>query len=124
MTATTLAQLMVPASLALNILVLAPVTAGLLLSARWTLPAFGPAAPARGILLSIYLAIAAMSALLLARPQAGAVAALLAVQVVYKLTTPFTVGTIRNPVVVSNLFIAAFHAATLASLFGSGALAP
>ena len=116
-------QLMVGASLTLNILVLAPVTAGLLLSAKWTLPAFGPASPARGILLSIYLAIAAMSALLLASPRAEAVAALLAMQILYKLTTPFTVGTIRNPVVVSNLLIAAFHAATLMSLFGAGARA-
>jgi hypothetical protein len=110
------AQIMICASLALNILVLAPVCTGLLLAAKWTVPAFGEPAPARGILLSIYLAIGAMSALLLAVPRMEAAAALLAIQIAYKLTTPFTVGSIRNPVVVSNLLIAAFHAATLAIL--------
>lgn len=110
------AQIMVWGSLALNILVLAPVCAGLLLAAKWTVPAFGPPAPARGILLSIYLAIGAMSALLVACPRREAIAALLAFQIAYKLTTPFTVGSIRNPVVVSNLLIAAFHGATLTIL--------
>ena len=41
------------------------------------------------------------------------VAALLAVQIIYKLTTPFTVQSLSNPVVLSNLAIAAFHAVTL-----------
>ena len=41
------------------------------------------------------------------------VAALLLVQVIYKIATPLTVGTIQNPVVVSNLLIAAFHTVTL-----------
>ena len=38
-------------------------------------------------------------------------------QVIYKLTTPFTVGSFRNPVVISNLVIATVHAVTLASMF-------
>jgi hypothetical protein len=46
------------------------------------------------------------------------VTALLGVQVIYKLTTPFTVGTWRNPVVLSNLAIAAVHTATLTMLTG------
>jgi hypothetical protein len=50
-------------------------------------------------------------------PIASFVAALLAVQVIYKLTTPFTVGSFRNPVVISNLVIATLHAVTLASIF-------
>jgi hypothetical protein len=40
---------------------------------------------------------------------------LLWIQAVYKITTPLTVGTLRNPVVISNLGIAAFHIATIAS---------
>jgi hypothetical protein len=46
------------------------------------------------------------------------VAGLLLMQVVYKLTTPFTVGTFGNPVVVSNLVIAALHSVTLAGIWG------
>jgi hypothetical protein len=49
-------------------------------------------------------------------------AALLSVQIIYKVLTPFTVGTFKNPVVVSNLLIAALHAWTLRILVGSGAL--
>jgi hypothetical protein len=37
--------------------------------------------------------------------------------VIYKVTTPITVGRISNPVVISNLFIAALHVVTLASIF-------
>ena len=38
-------------------------------------------------------------------------------QALYKITTPLTVGTIANPVVVSNLVIAGFHAATRTCLW-------
>jgi len=55
--------------------------------------------------------------LLLLAPEPRAVGALLLVQVVYKLTTPVTVGTLFNPVVVSNLGIAAFHTATIVTIF-------
>jgi hypothetical protein len=37
------------------------------------------------------------------------VMALLTVQIVYKLLSPLMVGTITNPVIISNIFIAAFH---------------
>lgn len=117
-----LTDLMTTASLTLNLLVLAPVCTGLLRASPWTLPTFGPATPARGILLSVYLAIAAASVLLLLRPAPAAIAALLLVQIVYKITTPLTVGTLANPVVVSNLLIAAVHAATLALLLTRGAV--
>ena len=117
-----LTDLMTRASLTLNLLVLAPVCAGLLRASPWTLAAFGPATPARGILLSIYLAIAAASVLLLLRPMPAAIAALLLVQIVYKITTPVTVGTLGNPVVVSNLLIAAVHTATLYLLITRGAV--
>ena len=36
-------------------------------------------------------------------------------EVLYKVTTPLSVGTLRNPVVLTNLGVAAFHIATLAS---------
>jgi hypothetical protein len=35
--------------------------------------------------------------------------ALLLVQVVYKVLSPIMVGTLNNPVIISNLFIALFH---------------
>jgi hypothetical protein len=101
------------ASIGLNIAVLVPVCLSLLLKADWTLSAYGPDTPARGILLSIYLAILLCSAGLLLKPIPAMVAALLLVQIVYKLTTPFTVGNFANPVVISNLGIAAFHSLTL-----------
>jgi hypothetical protein len=44
------------------------------------------------------------------------------VQALYKITTPLTVGTIANPVVVSNLVIAGFHTATLMCLWRGQAL--
>jgi hypothetical protein len=34
---------------------------------------------------------------------------LLSVQIVYKLLSPIMVGTLTNPVIISNLFIALFH---------------
>lgn len=104
---------LIVASLALNIAVLVPVCFGLLAKAGWTLAAYGPDTPARGILLSIYLAILMGSAGLLLKPVPAMVAALLMVQIGYKLTTPFTVGSVGNPVVLSNLAIAGFHSLTL-----------
>lgn len=74
---------------------------------------YGPETAARGILLSIYGAILLVSALLLLTQDVKLVAPLLLVQVVYKLTTPFTVGNLANPVVISNIVIALVHLATL-----------
>jgi protein-S-isoprenylcysteine O-methyltransferase Ste14 len=117
-----MARLMVALSLLVNVAVLLPVCVGLLTNASWATSAYGEATPARAILLSIYLAIGIVSVLLLVRRERKAVAALLLVQVLYKLTTPLTVGTIVNPVVMSNLVIAAFHAATLICLWRGRAL--
>ncbi len=104
---------MIFASLGLNIFVLVPVCLGLFNKADWTVAAYGPDAPARGILLSVYLAILICSAGLLFKPIPAMVAALLMVQIIYKFTTPFTVGSFGNPVVISNIAIAAFHCITL-----------
>jgi hypothetical protein len=110
-------RVMITLSLLLNIAVLVPVCTGLITNANWALASYGEATAARGILLSVYLAIGLVSALLLVIRDPKLVAALLLVQVVYKLTTPMTVGTIANPIVASNLGIAAFHAVTLALIW-------
>ena len=100
-------------SLLVNVAVLVPVCAGLLADASWAQAAYGPRSAGRSILLSVYMAIGLVSAVLLFIRDPAFVAALLVVQVAYKVTTPLTVGTLRNPVVISNLLIAALHAATL-----------
>ena len=115
-------QLMVVLSLIINVVVLLPVCAGLLMDASWTASVYGEGTPARAILLSIYLAIGLVSVLLLVHREPKAVAALLLVQVLYKVITPLTVGTLANPVVVSNLVIAGFHTATLMCLWRGQAL--
>lgn len=107
------------ASLAVNIAVLLPVCWCLFNNAAWTLDAYGANTAARGILLSVYGAILLCSLGLVVKPVPLMVAALLLVQVTYKLTTPFTVGSFTNPVVVSNLAIAAFHSLTLWSIWRS-----
>lgn len=101
------------ASLVLNIVVLVPVCAGLFSNAGWTDAAYGPGSHARSILLAVYMAILVASAGLLFKPVPAMVAGLLLVQILYKVTTPFTVGSVGHPVVISNLGIAAFHCVTL-----------
>lgn len=104
---------MIVFSLLTNVAVLIPVCAGLLVDAAWVADGYGGPSAARGILLSIYGAILVVSAGLLFVRDPMLVAPLLLVQVVYKLTTPFTVGSFANPVVISNIAIAAVHLATL-----------
>lgn len=104
---------MMQISLTTNVVVLIPVCLSLLLDAPWVPNGWGEFSPARGILLSIYGAILLVSLGLLWRTEPVAVAALLLVQVIYKITTPFTVGSFENPVVISNLVVAALHAMTL-----------
>ncbi len=111
---------MMIASLILNIVVLIPVTTGLLVDASWATASYGASTAARGILLSIYLAILVASALLLFVRDPRMVAALVGVQIIYKILTPFTVGTLQNPVVISNLGIAAFHMITVFLIWRSG----
>ncbi len=104
---------MVRVSLGLNIAVLVPVCAVLILNVAPFVDVWGLATPARGILLSIYLSILILSVGLWMQRNPMLVAPLLAMQICYKLTTPITVGTITNPVVMSNLAIAIVHAITL-----------
>lgn len=108
---------MVLASLLTNVLVLVPVGAGLLMDAAWIADGYGAATSARGILLSVYGAILIVSLGLLFRRDPVLVAPLLLVQVIYKFSTPFTVGSFTNPVVLSNLAIATLHLATLVLIY-------
>jgi hypothetical protein len=109
-------------SLLLNIAVLVAVAGSLIAKAAWTSAAYGDRTPARDILLAIYLAILIGSVGLLViqivapTPWAtGGIVALLGLQIVYKLLTAVTVQrALLNPVVLSNLGIAAVHAVTLA----------
>ena len=115
---------MIIVSLALNIAVLVAVGGSLIAKAAWTDAAYGTRTPTRDILLSIYLAILIGSAALLvdwfinpAPWLIGAIGALLALQIVYKVLTAVTVKrALRNPVVVSNLGIAVVHAITIATV--------
>lgn len=110
---------MIVTSLLVNVCVLIPVCFGLLTDASWAADAYGAASPGRGILLSVYGAILLVSIGLLFRRDPQWVASLLLVQVLYKFTTPFTVGTITNPVVITNLVIAALHLTTLSLILMS-----
>ena len=109
-------------SLIVNILVLIPVSAGLVLDTTWATSSYGEFTPARGILLSIYASILIVSIIILFIRDPNFAVALLAVQVIYKLTTPFTVETLLNPVVISNLAIAVLHTITIYVTYKSGLL--
>lgn len=107
---------MVTASLLLNIIVLIPVCITLLVNNKQMAEAAGIFTPARGILLAIYLTILMASTALLFFPDEKFALGLFIMQIVYKVLSPFTVKTIKNPIVISNLFIAAFHLATIYSM--------
>lgn len=111
---------MIQVSLVINVMVLVPVSAGLLLDMPWVLHGYGPISPARGILLSIYGALLLLSLGLLFIREPLLVAPLLMVQVLYKLSTPFTVGSWSNPVVISNILIAIIHTFTLVLIWRDG----
>ena len=104
-------------SLSLNICVLIPIVILMAIKSPIVDQNWGGFTSARGILMSIYLSILVVSVLLLFKPAPAFVAALLLVQVVYKITTPFTVGKFSHPVVISNLVISAAHIATLANIY-------
>lgn len=112
----TTAALMARLSLSANVAVLVPICTGLAIGADRLDRVYGGSTQARGILLSIYLAITVLSLVLLVRPDPRMTMALLSVQVIYKVTTPFTVGTLENPVVISNLVVAALHTTTIVLL--------
>lgn len=100
-------------SLAVNILVLIPIVFGMAIGSPIIDRAWGEFSESRGILASIYFAILVLSSVLIVKTIPVFVIPLLSTQIIYKLTTPFTVGTIMNPVVISNLGIAVLHLVTL-----------
>lgn len=127
---TSYSLILVRISLVANIAVLIPVCLGLIVfgSSVPVVGSWGPATPARGILLSVYISILVMSIVLLALHSSSCVhvreqpaienmvAALLSSQILYKITTPGTAGA-NNPIAISNLCMSALHALTLYSLW-------
>ena len=110
-------KLMIVSSLLLNIAVLIPVCGGLITGAVWTQSTYGGSTAASRILLAVYLSILICSVFLLFVSKPEYVVTLLFLQVIYKIITPLTIRTFGNPVVVSNIFIALFHCATLAMIW-------
>lgn len=104
---------MITLSLMLNILVLIPVCFGIISGNSTMLVAFGLQQPSLQILLSVYLTILLASIYLLIKPNISFIVMLLAMQVVYKMLTLFFVGSIKNPVVISNLVISVIHIVSL-----------
>lgn len=100
---------MLTLSLLLNILVLIPICYLMLTNNVRIVETLGEFNPARGILLAIYTTIVAASIFLLIYPDTKFAIALLLVQIVYKLLTPFTVKTLKHPFVISNVLIAVVH---------------
>mgnify|MGYP001382281653 CR=1 FL=1 len=107
---------MLYASLILNILVLIPVCTLLLVDSPRAAVFWGERTPARSILTALYLTILVGSIAFLFIPQPEFVVVLLAIQVFYKLLPLPLVGTLRHPVVLSNLAIAAVHIVAITTL--------
>lgn len=119
-------MLLVTLSHIVNLIVVTLIPALILRNAPSMTAVYGPDTPARRILACLYATIAAASgfALLMLfafqQPEWSAQIALVMfpLQIVYKLATLAAVG-LRNPVVVSNLAIAALHAASVSTLLVS-----
>ena len=114
---------MITASLLLNIVVLIPFCTALMLNNEKVQKTAGIFTPARGILLAMYLTILLSSILLLYFNDMKLAFALFSMQVVYKVLSPITAKTLKNPIIISNILIAAFHLATLTTMLNSDALA-
>jgi hypothetical protein len=104
---------MLSLSLLLNIAVLIPICYLMITNNFRMVKTLGEFNPARGILLAMYTSILIASVYLLYAPDKKYIIALLSIQIVYKLLTPFTVKTIKHPFVISNILIALFHVLTI-----------
>lgn len=106
--------MIVTIALLLNIVVAGSIGTLLLINHPSMDHVYGPATPARSILLTMYIAIAAVSLLALTFPPLTMSIAitLFSFQIVYKVATLGTVG-IKNPVVISNLLISIILAVAL-----------
>ncbi len=107
---------MLTLSLLLNILILIPICYLMLTNNVRMVETLGEFNPARGILLAIYMTILIASIGLLIFPDTKFAIALLLMQIVYKLLTPFTVKTLKHPFVISNVLIASVHIWTVYTL--------
>lgn len=103
-------------SLTLNALVVFPLTILLLfVKPERMVKVYGPDSDARRILASIYFAIGVASVAAMFRKGEAMIHMAFPIfylQIIYKLTTAFTVG-FSNPVVISNVAISAFHMVTM-----------
>lgn len=113
---------MIIASLILNIGVLIPVCYFIFRDNFRMVKTMGQFTPARGILLAMYITILIASILLLFFFDVKLAFTLFFMQIVYKLLSPFTVKTVKNPVVISNIFIAIFHMFTIFTMIKSNML--
>jgi hypothetical protein len=113
---------MITASLILNILVLIPVCFALIMDFEKMQKVAGIFTPARGVLLAMYLTILTGSIFLLFFMDMKLAFALFFIQIVYKVLTPFTVKTINNPIVITNLFVALFHLVTIYTMIKTDTL--
>ena len=104
---------MLIAALIVNLVVLIPVSALLVVGGRSTVSWWGQITPSRNILLAVYLSFISASVLFLLWPLEPAIITLLALQITYKILSAFTVRVLTNPVVIANLLVAAFHTAAL-----------
>lgn len=104
-------------SLLVNVVVLTPILIFMSVNSPRVVWAWGDFTPARGILMSIYFAIFVASVLLVIKPVPAFVFVVLLMQVIYKVTTPITVRSLKNPIVLSNLAISVLHVATLVSIY-------
>jgi hypothetical protein len=109
-------------SLLFNIIILTFVCINLIVysKSQLVIDAWGESTPSRGIILSFYISILFLSAVLLYASIQDPISvsikymviSLLIIQIVYKLITILTVG-ITNPIVISNLLISTLHIVTL-----------
>lgn len=113
---------MIKASLLINIIVLIPFCIFILINNYRIEKVLGPYTMGRGILLAIYLTILLASISMLWRPDPKIIFTVLSMQIVYKTLSPITTKTLKNPVIISNLFIAIFHFITIISMIKSGML--
>lgn len=100
-------------SLLLNIMVLIPVCCGIILQQDFVVYAWGFPQPSLYILVSIYCTILLASLYLLIKPNRYFIFSLLVMQITYKLLTPLLVGSLHNPVIISNLVISVVHLVSL-----------
>jgi hypothetical protein len=112
-------MLIVTLSHLVNVLVAGSIGILLLLNLPSMTAVYGEATPARSILASIYLAIATTSIVALIFPAYSLAIAkvLFPLQILYKLSTIITVGSIVHPVVASNVLISILHAVSLFMIF-------